>query len=63
MKTKHNLCITLPDLSQQAAYEFVCWLEGLTHEVSCIYSDEIRSELQRRDNERDGTVDEERIPI
>ena len=63
MKVKHSLSITLPDLSQQAAYEFVCWLEGLAHEVSCIYSDEIRSELQRRDNEHEGKVDEERIPF
>jgi hypothetical protein len=63
VKVKHNITITLPDLSQQTAYEFVCWLEGLAHEVSCIYSDEIRSELQRRDNERERTAEEERIPF
>lgn len=62
MKPQPSLHIKMPDLSQQAAYELVCWLECFTHEVSLYYSDEVRSELQRRDNEVDEDFDDE-IPF
>ncbi len=58
MKSKRSVNIMMPDLSQQAAYALVCWLECLTHEVSLYYSDEIRSELSRRDNEADEDFDD-----
>ncbi len=63
MKPKPTLSITLPDLSPQAAYALVCWLEGFTHEVSLYYSDEVRSELNRRDREHDEAFDDETIPF
>lgn len=53
----HKLNITLPDLPPQAAFALVCWLECITHEVSLYYSDEVRSELQRQDNEAAEDVD------
>lgn len=63
MNSLPYLRITMPNLSQQAAYELVCWLEGLTHGVSLYYSDEIRSELQQRDDEAQESFDDTTIPF
>jgi len=58
MKSRNYLNITLPDLTPHAAFALVCWLESFTHEVSLYYSDEVRSELQRRDDEVDAHFDD-----
>lgn len=58
MKYRHKPNITLPDLSPQAAFALVCWLECFCHDVSLYYSDEVRSELQRQDNEVDEGFDD-----
>lgn len=63
MKSKPGVDITLPDLSPEAAYALVCWLEGFTHDVSLYYSDEVRSELMRRDAEADEDINDGLIPF
>lgn len=58
MTSRNHPNITLPDLTPQAAFALVCWLECFTHEVSLYYSDEVRSELQRRDDEVEADFDD-----
>jgi len=62
VKPQH-INIKMPHLSQQAAYELVCWLECLTHDIGLYYSDEVRSELNRREIEADEDFDDDMIPF
>jgi len=51
--------ISMPVLSPKAAYTLSNWLFGLAQETDLYYADEIRSHMQRLDNERERKLDKE----
>lgn len=51
MNQTPHICIPMPDLSPQAAYELSNWLATIAHEVDFYYASHIRTFMAERDRE------------